>query len=196
MSASKLVRTVRESSHAHPAPTASPCSCIPSLQYENHEFRGTERKSPSSERRSRACLVSFKSTFPKRFSVNPSQGLGWFAPAFLPALCAETPPLLALSKTLKCSMAVVFRRNSLGNLRRCVFSCKAGVFYLLKKLQAKLMQEAADDRRSSTNWIASVSQTAKVNAVHCRSGDRLLQDAQASNAALTKVHTRRSIRDV
>ena len=47
------------------------------------------------------------------------------------------------------------------------------VLYLLKKLHPKLMQEAADDRRSSTNWIASVSHTAKVNAVHCRSGDRL-----------------------
>ena len=50
------------------------------------------------------------------------------------------------------------------------------VFYLLKKLQAKLMQEAADDRRSSTKWIVSVSQIAKVNAVKCRSGDRLLAE--------------------
>ena len=70
MSASKLVRTVSESSHAHPAPIASPCACIPSLQCENHKFRGTEWKSPSSERRSHACLVSFNSMFPRRFPVN------------------------------------------------------------------------------------------------------------------------------
>ena len=73
---------------------------------------------------------------------------------------------LFLSKTLKCSHGSCLQEEE--------FSLPVSkVFYLLKKLRAKLMQEAADDRRSSTKWIASVSQTAKVNAVHCRSGDRL-----------------------
>ena len=91
-------------------------------------------------------------------------------------------------------MAVVFRRNSFGDLRDTSFLVKK-VFDLLTKVQAKLPQDAADDQAIIDKMDCYCVTNRQKKRDSIATADKLIvhsQDAQASNAALAEGTQKRS----